>query len=508
MYMIKYIIKRVIIGVLIGIGIFLFKSNFTYAATYLNSDNAVIYTQSQKCTESNDNLSCQQGTAYKFGYEYNTRKNTNEYEIDMILNNNQYSQLFQNIIYDYSISDTITIDTTHRSLYILLPYSQSQFSLGAGLGSSNTTFTIQMFPQNSINPTTEEIDRHFVFPMNYNFKPYYCSYLDTSDNLTKPCNIILDIGQGNIWKFIADIPINTTINRLTFYFGTNQLYNGSLKSQIYGNFNIKIPQNEKIGYEHGTSENTLYAIYYVNYNTWRQRSNSNNIGIWYYPQGYTIYQPKFSVPNSQYELAFDNVDYSSNIYKWTFTNYTQQQLDELNLTIDNIEEQLQQQEQPNADDTLNGIFNDFNNVYAQNFTSLFSSLFSYPLSKIQEQTEIDLVNSSKTALSRQLCQKSSHFDIGGGATREQEIQFYRDYSFKLPCMHVDVYPNLKYGRFAFYSTNFLGVNLTGSGADFNFTDIWLTIQHGILVYLLFVNVLNIYKYILDSNKAEVEVLEL
>ena len=473
-----------------------------HATTFLLQDTARIYTESQKCTTNNNSLSCVKGTAYKFQYDYNTTKSGNSYQFDMILNNFDYSQLFQNIIYDYSISDTFTIDSTHRSLYIMLPYSDSQFQLGSGTGSSNTTFSINMFPQNSLNPNTNEIDRHFTFPMNYNFKPYYCSYVDVSDNQTKPCNVILDIDSGNVWKYVADIPLNTTINRITFYFGTNQLYSGSLKIQTYGVYNISIPDNENIGYLHTTNNNTLYAINYVNFNTYRQRSNSNNIGIWYYPQGYTIQTPKFQVPNNQFEIGYDNVDYRGNTYKWTYTNLSSSQLEQLNSTLGNIEQDIIDQQGSDNwfDDSMSGFTN---SEQANSFIQIFNAIVTYPLQKFSDQLDEGLTNNQ--GLNLALC--TGRNLIGGINENRIQIPLYKGVKFDFPCLHYDVYSKMYNDDYGFYPTTLNDVSISG-GRSNNFYSIYRLIIRGFLIYCLYLTCLDAYKYILDSDRKEIEVLDL
>lgn len=498
----KYKLFRIIIYIFIAFCIFTamkIKSN----AASLPSATATVYTQSQNCTSSNGQLDCMKGSAYKFQYQYNTQKSVDEYEKDIILNNFSYNQLFQNLIYDYQIPDTFTIDSTNRSIYIEPAISSSQFILGNGTGSSNTTFTMSMFPTTSYDEDNETTDRHLIFPINYNFKPYYCSYVDVSDNLTKPCEVILDIGSGNVWKYVANIPLNTTINRLSFYFGTTNLYSGNSKTITYGNYSFQVPDSSYIGYYHNTTAKDLLSIYYLNYNTYRQASNSNNFGLWYLPQGVTIRVPKFNVPNSSTELSYNSNNYTNNTYKWNFTNLTSQEIEILNNSISNIESDIENQNsnQNWFDDTMNGFRS---SEEASSFTNLFTALFSYPFQKLSSLSNEPLFT-NQGGPNLAVC--TGRNLVGGIPENRLEIPVLNNVKWQVPCLHTDFYTQLKSGDFAFYPTTIDGVTITSGGSNSLYPIIRLILR-GVLVYILFLNVIDIYKYILDSDRKEIETLDL
>lgn len=515
-----YIIKRVIIGILIGLFFIMFKS-CNVNASALPSNTSYIYTESDNCivdTNSPFDITCNKGTSYKFYFDFNETDNNSTYLTPMILNNNNYSVYFKNIIYDIRLNATYTIDNAHRSFFIEFPYTSSTF-----FDIYNDRFAFKDFPHNSTN-LQDKTDVRLNMSNAYSRIPYYCSYFDTDLNIMKVCDVILDTDTTKI-KWIINLPVGTNFNRFVLYFGTNQSYSGaSASTGTYTNmeayrFPDILPFTDVLNRFSGNTETNLAKLYGRTKDNLRSVLNNNTPGIkgvggvWWYPKGVPVLTPEFTLPDYNNLVQYNNTNYTINALQLHFSNdYTIEQQTTLNNTIESIENDLEQQQpsdEENGFEFINSGWGFFlSNTYVEKFTGLFSSLFTYPLTKVHDTLSEDLVKTgtgsgSGSYLNDGVCWGR----INDWTTKEpHKVYITKDYYFNFPCPHVDIYPHLKSGDFGFYPNTFHGIQLDGSNHDFY--TLYQTVLDGLLVYFLFVQVLEIYKYVIDPTNTQVEVLEL
>lgn len=493
----RYIFKRVIIGILIGLFFIMFKSCNVNAIAITNK-NVNIYSQTQNCDlDSENNLSCTKGLSYVFPYSSGS---TNLSDIDMpFFLPNEHNILVSNLIFDVDLGEEYIIDNNIRSIYLILG-NQSWFSSNLSLGPSNYRFTLNMFP-------TQSEASNNILPSVYGFKAFYCSYFDTVSQTTKTCNVKYGMdSNSNVFKVIPIFDLGTKLNRFTISFGTTDLYSGSTKLLC----NVRVPNSQTFINSQCSSSNISYK-YYVLYDTWRSVSleNYKPIGLFYYNKGTNLTTPKFKLPNYSSFLSYDNYDYSNYTFGATFDNYTLEEKEKYNDLVNTINKEIYGEfEVDDVEANISEMMGSFaDNENSQRYLSTLESLLAYPIQKLQEQSSFDLVNynvwTDSYQIDNRLCWGN---DLIGDQGQPYQVQFWRDYKFTLPCLHSQVYTKLGYSNFGFYPSNFMGSN--NIGYNYNFISIWLVLQHGLLVYLLFVNVLNLYKYILDSKKSEIEVLEL
>ena len=499
---IKYIIKRVIIGICIGLFFLLFKSCDVYAWTSVNAGQVNTYFQTQNCYFINNQFSCENGYSYKFTSPWQQNQNAIEWDVFPPFTTTDNAVLINNLIYEFIPTNSITTSSSRKSIGIGI--SSNGYISTSGTGSS-MNFSIDMFPYLTRDENNNYIYNE-TFPMNYNFKPYYCTYYNGSEWVQ--CNLILEIGNSNVFYFVLDLQEGITIEKIRLYFGSPNRQT-TLAYKTLGSNNIKVPDNNNIFYTN-SNLNSISA-FYVNYNDWRQHSNDNNIGLWWYPQGVSTYLPKFTMPTSNFTLQFDSNSYVNNTYKYNYDNLSNELKQQYTEQPENIEIEIENQF--NTDDDIDSVLSSnyegfINNEHSRKYITTIENLFAYPIQKLREQLTYDLVNHNAIIGANQIDSKLCWGidTVTGDVSSSYRIQFFRDYSFNLPCPHSDIYTHLGYGTFGFYPPSFMGANNTGYNHDF--ISIWLIIQHGVLIYLLMVTILNFYKYILDSNKAEIEVLEI
>jgi len=496
---IRYIFKRVLIGLLIALGVIFFKSKGVFAATTQLNSNVRVYAKSGNCTynSSTTDFNCVQGPSYKFVGENITSSKATETDIPtipFIVNNMDSDVLIQNAIYDIELATPLTISSSERSVYLKFggPYPR-----GNGVyGSSTTGSTGYLFryTQFSATPLDTTNDSNKVLKLTYGFKPYYCSYHNPDTDTTSTCNLILDIGNDNWFKIIVNLPIGTKLDRFTIYFGAPNLVS-SIGSKTLNN--VIVPDNPT--FISGANSD-------ISYDLWR-KDNSTRIGLQYFKAGVSLSSPQLQSPVAQF-VRVDSNNYTSNTYQWNYSNLSNELVAQYQATIPEIEEELT----PTSDNDT--FFSDFlegftTSSQASGFISLFNNMFLYPLQKLRDNSQVDLVRDNiygDKILSNYLCMQNSEPGLLGSYV-PYKVQFFRDYKFTLPCPHTEIYNKLYYGEYGFYGNNFKGAEIR-TGISYSFAEIWLTLQHGFLVYILFVNCLNVYKYVLDSNKTEVEVLEL
>lgn len=509
---IKYIIKRVIIGILIGLFFLMFKSKISYAAT-LNGTLSTKY-NSDNCSVVQGSMFCTTGNSYLFR---NTFSSTNQSTTTMsfpYIDTSNNGVMITNIDFVYNFSTPVTIgdnDSIQITYYPFLATSGHNFSF----------YSIYPYYFDNSN---------YIWPFafsNLNYRPIYVAYnLSSDDSNTWHSTAIHfrdDASSGNISFFkLYDIPSGSSVQKIRIIFGTTKHYNGA--TQITNGYTMPQLNDNWVVRTNGST--TIPSNYYI---TWEQykEGTSDDIGLVYLAQNSDTlphFHRNWSILG--YYSSYPAVQTVSNRYHtegvrsivFDLSNVSIEDISP-NTYLENIETQIAINQATigtdlNGEDKdyVNPLYNSWNNTYTNGFTSLFSTLFAYPLTKIEQQVNNDLVRQNINGsyiLNSRICMKNMGQDSVLDEYVPYQVQFWRDYKFDLPCPHTEIYTKLKYGDYAFYGTNFLGANLgTQIGGSYNFVSIWLTIQHGLLVYLLFVNVLNIYKYILDSNKAEVEVLEL
>lgn len=497
----RYIIKRVIIGILIGLFFIMFKSCDVHAWSFYSTGTINVYSQTQNCDlDENNNFNCTNGVSFKFTSQYKSNANNETQPMPWLIPN-EHSILINNVIYEYIPDSPITTSSNARSIGLGMGSTTLIDTSGSG---SIMNFSMKMFPHNTIDDN-DNITYDKTIPINYNFKPYYCTYFNGTT--WTYCNLILEIGSSsNVFWYVLDLPTNTTVEKVRLYFGSPNRQT-TFASTTYGSDNIRIPDYQYISID---NSKTGFSKFYVNYNTWRQTNAGTPFGLWFYPKGYLLYQPEFYMPNGQFTLMVDSKSYVNNTYKFSYSSLDSSLQQTYTEQPERIEEEIENQT-PSDDfesDLSESMSGFADNENSQRYLTTFEALLSYPIQKMKEQSSFDLVNHNSWIGANQIDSKLCWGTDGvvGDVSQPYKVQFFRDYKFTLPCPHSDIYTHLGYGDYGFYPSNFMGANNTGY--TYNFISIWLVIQHGLLVYLLFVNVLNIYKYILDSRKSEIEVLEL
>ena len=513
---IRYIIKKVIIGVLIGVALIMFKSYRVNAATIDTIINANSYYQSQYCTQgdtiTDDNwgtgsrFSCTKGPSYKFSQYLNN--DTDNVSVPALFSQ---GQLINNFTFEINFEDVQTITSTNRYIVLRAPWVSSNSSTSPKyLGVYDGYLTLNGVVSNQVRGYSPSVSSFFN-------QPQYCNYVNDNGDINI-CNIyIAPYSSLNRYVFYIDIPVNTNVKSITLFFGNNNiqdtydLYTGVINND----FRAMTPTSWKYNSSCGNSTTnldcykTLFARYQDysnnNYNVYGASALSG-AGLIYYKYGpaNSTFTPSNVSENLWFETTYDT---STNVI-YNFSSSTQSIQDYYNNLVGNIENEI------NPSVNTDGFFTDFldgftTSTQASGLLSLFNNMFLYPMQKLNTNASVDLVRQNINGtyiLNDFICMKNSTASYPS-TYNAYEVHFYRDYKFKLPCPHTEIYNKLYYGEYGFYGNNFKGASIH-TGIQYSFVDIWLTIQHGLLVYLLFVNCLNIYKYVLDSNKTEIEVLEL
>ena len=517
---IKYIIKRVIIGILIGLFFLMYKSKISFAATIDTVVTANSYYQTQYC-EVGDSITgtfnnsiytgnrfnCTKGPSYKFSQYLNSTENV---AVPVLINS---GQLFNNFTFEITFEQLQIITTTDRYIELRAPWVSSYTSSPRTLGVNSNYLTLNGIVDNTTKNYTPSVSTFFN-------QPQYCSWVDNTGSVSS-CNVHIAADSSiSRYTYYIDIPVGSAVRTITLYFGNSNIQD---TYDIYSNM---IPATSRLframtttlfGYYNSNCSSTTssYDCYSISYSNLKDQNNSkyniygehffSGAGLiyYYYPPDTPTFTPSSTSPNIWFSnsLASDNITYNFSAVTDAYKGY----YDNL---VGNIENEVNPQ--PSNDSFFNDFLEGFQaSSQASGFLSLFNNMFIYPMQKLQTNAQVDLVRTNINGgkvLNNYLCMKNSETGMVGEYV-PYNIQFYRDYQFSLPCPHTDIYDKLYYGEYGFYGNDFKGASVH-SGITYSFVDIWLTIQHGFLVYILFVNCLNIYKYVLDSNKTEIEVLEL
>ena len=512
----RYIFKRVIIGILIGLFFIMFKSCNVNALEYIQNAAGVAYFQSQFCeqgeviTDTYDGIahtgnrfSCSKGPSYKFVQFLNS--DNNFISIPAIL---YEKQLLNNFTFQILFEDSISITQQNRYIGLRAPWVSSNTS------NAELTFYDNFLTLNGV----KDNNTIYYSPSVSSFvlQPQYCNYSDGS-NLYK-CNVYL-VGDPNISRYVyyIDIPVGTNVSSITLFFGNNNiqssydLFTGEISNDFRAMTATVFKKNVSC-----SANSTNYQCYVSNFSAYSNYSNNNfNVygsnffscaGLIYYR-----YAPisSFFTPSTRTDNLWLSSTYPNNPVIYNFSNITSNLEEYYNGLITDIEEDLTVSDRDSIENNISEVMGTFaDNENSQRYLSTLDALLSYPIQKMQDQGHFDLVNHNAVIGANQIDSKLcwGTDTVIGDQSQPYKVQFFRDYKFTLPCPHSDIYVHLGYGDYGFYPSNFMGAN--NSGYTYNFISIWLFIQHGLLVYFLFVNVLNIYKYILDSKKSEIEVLEL
>lgn len=512
---IKYIIKRIIIGTGIALCLFYIRSCNVKALTVIPEVSADVYFKSQYCTQGESissggvngkRFTCETGPSYKFSQLLNNSSNV---EVPFLITEHQ---LFNNMTFKINFENPVEITSTNRYIALNPPWFRNDFSHQAvGI------LTDSYFPLNGVRPGGSTTDLNPSISTYFN-QVEYCSYSDGSNVYS--CNgvYLARNSSNNGFLFYVDIPVGTTVYNISLFFGNNNILSS------YDIYSSDVVSWFKAMTTTIDLYNSNITTSYNSFNTYKQtldnykdyKSNHYNIygsnfysgaGLLYYyfPPNAPTFKPSTSTENLYFETTVPTNYRNAN---FVFSNLTQEQINYYNGLVNSIEQELN----PSSSNT--SFFNDFLEGFqtsssASGLLSLFNNMFIYPMQKLQTNSQVDLVKQNINGgyiLNNTLCMKNS---VTGslGEYIPHQIQFYRDYKFNLPCPHTEIYTHLKYGEYGFYGNTFKGATIN-TGISYSFVDLWLTIQHGFLVYILFVNCLNIYKYVLDSNKTEIEVLEL
>lgn len=496
----KYRLFRIIIYIFIAFLIFSFCKLKSHAST-ISGATATVYTQTQNCDiDSSDQtkFACQKGTTFKFIYDVNNTSNTSDFS-PFILTSDKYIY-FKNLVISYELASPITIDSTHRSIYV-------KFQNGAYLSTSTNDGELQI-NQNWISTTPvvdNQEDQRYKIPANYSFKPYYCNYID-SNGVTKTCGVIFEHTSAttNNFYMVFDIPTGEAVKKINLFLG-NYTFNTSYNVRtLVSGTSIKVPSSTNFLYTEWIGGRSNFSTYRVNYNTYRQTTNdSQNTGIYWLLKGVTYRDPKFKVPNVSDELNYDSNNYTSNSYKYYFNSYSSDLKDQLNNSLSVMEQETEEQQEDNElSDLMNGFID---SDEASSFTNLFSSIFTYPLNKLRETTNEPLFDDSPTGVNLAVC--TGRGFIGDVDQDRIQIPTINGVKWDIPCLHYDIYTKLHNDTTGFYPTSIDGHNIT-SGRSTSFYLIYRTILRGVLIYIMFLNIIDIYKYILDSDRKEIETIDL
>lgn len=507
---IRYIIKKVIIGVLIGVALIMFKSYRVNAATIDTNINANVYFKTQYCSTGTAGsglydpytFTCENGPSMKFVQLLNSDQNVS---VPMFISQ---GQLINNMTFEMNFEDGQTITSTDRYVVLRIPWLSSNISNGVMNLYANSYFTTDSIRNNSVIHYAPSVST-------YMFQPQYCSYEDTTGYHN--CNVyIYPNSTIERYAYYIDIPVGTTFNQITLFFGNNNVQSTYSILSSYGTIVNYYPltTTRNMGTcNSSTSNENCFKNTFNNYKNYS--SNDYNVygsntysgaGLLYYR--YPPVNPTFNPSNVTENVFFESNMVVDDAILYNYNSYSQELVDYYNNLATNIENEL------NPSVNIDGFFTDFlegftTSTQASGLLSLFNNMFLYPMQKLNTNASVDLVRLNLNGdyiLNDFICMKNSTASYPS-TYNAYEVHFYRDYKFKLPCPHTEIYNKLYYGEYGFYGNNFKGAAIH-TGIQYSFVDIWLTIQHGLLVYLLFVNCLNIYKYVLDSNKTEIEVLEL
>lgn len=520
----RYIIKRVIIGILIGLFFIMFKSCNVNAASYINGNVSIDYYY-QNCTKQDLTL-WQCDNSYIENVSGPISFSGDAPVINSNIGNNisDYDKVLTRVVYTFEFNPIeVGNNCSNYNCNINLHNGQQN-----NLFFDRRTDTYVQLNTSIPHTNASNFNNFFVNTPYENllaYHLYYADYYDSDLEEWKPLSVSL---STSMYLKASNWTNGQHISKLRFYLGSpSDLYymvGGVSTSNPY----VPVLPNyyEYLIDKYNENKYSNYQLFALPNATWVNNSNSAIFPIAFYPKGVNISVSSYTRRNYSIYLTNNDSGTATNIYDFTSSSLNdkiQNSEDNMNNLTNEIENSLsnsQAQEEigtqfdPNEFESLEAEFSFFNEK-SYPFTGLFSSLFVRPLALLSNQANIDLVNpnsSGNLVLDRELCNRYSgnpnSSGLPGGGT-DYEVELWRGYKFKIPCMHVDVYPLLKHTPYGFYGSSFLGVPITGhEQVLFSFANIWLLIQHGILAYLMFVSCLNMYKYMLDSNKTEVEVLEL
>lgn len=503
----KHKLFRLIIYGFIAFIIFSFVKIKGVNAAVINGATTKVYFETQNCDINSGTFNCIKGTSYKFQYQENTTNNDSTF-YPLILNNSDNYVLFKNMIFDIELASPINIDNTNRS--ILLNFNNYQY-----LSGDTNTYGSYFFVPNFLDTygldSNDTRDNRLMPYATYNFKPYYATYTD-SNNVIHDCGIILYQGSGGspaYFYMVFDIPLNTIVTKLTLYLGDYH-FNNTYNVNTLSNTSIKVPGPNYQYYDSfGTGQSNLY--YYGRlYNNYRTTNNDQHInGLLMLQKGVSYYQPKFNVNNSDNFFKTTSDIYTSSNYKYYFDSYSSDLKQDLENSVTRIEDEIEmQQSAGDFDSLLNGFIN---SETSSSFTNLFTSLFTYPLSKLNEAKTEPLFNNSPVnnkgtgGLNLAVC--TGRNIIGGVPEDRIEVPFYGGVKWTIPCFHYDIFSQMHDENTSFYPTSIDG-HAIQSGRSTNFYSVYRIIIRGILVYLFFINLIDIYKYVLDSDRKEIDVIDL
>lgn len=502
----KYKIFRVITYLILTFLILMFFKIKGAKALYIEGATTNVYFETQNCQLNDNTFNCNKGTSYKFVYEENTTNNDTTF-FPFILNNQENYVFFKNMIMNFSLSTPITIDSTNRSIGY-------NFSVGNYISAETNTYGSLYFVPNFMDSyginSNDTRDNRLMSYSTYAFKPYYASYID-SDDVEHTCGIIYEHASATTGWFtmVFDIPLNTQVKGLKLYLGNYKF--DSTYNAVTLVPNIKVPSGNFAYYDSNIADRTNLYYYGRLYNTYRTTDNDdNNKGLLFLQKGVAYYQPKFNINNNAHSLQTFSNSYSSNTYKYYFTNLSNEDLSSIQNSIPRIEEELNNQQ---SEGDFDNLFNGFiNSSQASSFTNLFNALFSYPIAKFNESLDEGLFddtpanNKGTGGLNLALC--TGRGIIGDVSEDRIKIPFYGGVKWTIPCLHYDIYSQMHDENTSIYPASINGINIQSGRGSTTFYTVYRLILRGVLVYLLFINVLDIYKYILDSDRKEIEVIDL
>lgn len=497
----KHKLFRLIIYGFIAFIIFTFVKIKGVNASAISGVIADIYAQSSNCSfdDSTNNFNCIKGRSYKMSYIPNSAGDNN---LPVIIDNENNSVLIRNIIFDYKFNATKEVTNNDRSY--MISYGAGDVLDSNTASASDYNFSLNVFPITTQN-SNDDVDPRYNLIANYNFKPYYCSYFDVDENQFQNCNIILAKSNNSFIWFVIDLPIGTKFNEIKLYFGTPNLTGTySFKNMTTG---FKAPNFNEFFYNTDVAGNTSFNYYKVNYSTWRTTTPTNNVGLVWYPAGYNVSFPVLTKNSLNGEVQVDSTSYTNNLYKFNFDNVDSTLKNQYNETTNNIDQELTQE-----DNWFSDSMNDFiDSGTSSSFSNLFSSLFQYPLEKLNESITEPLFDNSPTnnkgtgGLNLAVC--TGRGFIGDVSEDRIQIPTINGVKWNIPCLHYDVYSQLHNETTGFYPTS-VDSHSIQSGRSTNFYSLYRIILRGVLVYLLFLNILDIYRYLMDSDRKEIDVIDL
>lgn len=506
--------KILLFFILFCIFTFFFKSCNVKALTYIQDAQADVYFKSQYCTESESisgnyngtpqsgkRFNCETGPSYKFAQLLN---NSSSIEVPFLITENQ---LFNNMTFKINFENPVEITSTNRYIVLRAPWGNSNISQG-----TFGTFS-SYFPLNGIRPNGTSTDLNPSLSTYFN-QVEYCNYSDGST--TYKCNnvTIAPNTGNNRFVFYIDIPVGTIVSNITLFFGNNNIQSSYdiYSRDVAGWFTAMTTTQNLYNSNITTNFDSFDTYKQIVYRLNQYKGNHYNIygkdffsgsGLAYYryaPSGPT-FKPSTSTENLYFETNIPSYNGSPVYY---FANATTEDTNYYNGLVNSIEQELNP---PSEDSWFTDSFNGFLESNESNsFITLFNSLLTYPLSKFTQQNQMKLtwtnVNGAEI-LSPAICK-----GVGIAGDYGPGIQLsWHGASFDFPCIHYDVYSKLTSDNFAFYPTTLNGANISG-GNSHNLYSIIKIILDGVLIYFMFITCLDIYKYILDSDRKEIEVLDL